>query len=283
MNMLSKLLPVLLLSSVLTAASAVLAAEGESEAQAALVSIEAAQGAASESLQLAQEIAAESLQKAQEMSEAAGDGVDKGAYDTVARTLQSFVQLGVLDLNSEDELPDLASIAEEAEYIAWATAENIEDPKGFLDSLVRLEMLYFIYGSSFADQADAADLQQQANDIKAEVEDIAVMKDESAANNNAALEALVAQTNEVEVASEDQDSALQIIKEIEAAVAADEQLAEIQAQGLNEIQASNDALVEEMESLSGSLMALFSDDEKQLIEQNYEDYSQIRNAAGLNN
>ncbi len=281
MNTLSKILPVLLLSSVLLEPNIGFAAEGVDEL---ITEIEDAQQASEGALDEAKLVVAESLENVEGVLAAAEGALDGEAYAIIARSLQSFVQLGVLDLNSEEELPDLAAIAAGSEYLDWAAGENIENPQGFLDALVRLEMLYFVYGGSLVDASeDVAAMPEQGNEPSAQVEETSLALSESLAIDSTAINDLIAQTNEVELTDDERDKALESIKEIEEAVVEVEQLVSIQAAGLTEIQATNDALVIEMEAFSDNMMSLFSDDEKQLIEQNYEDYGRIRSAAGLNN
>lgn len=281
MNTLSKILPVLLLSSVLLEPNIGFAAEGVDEL---ITEIEDAQQASEGALDEAKLVVAESLENVEGVLAAAEGALDGEAYAIIAGSLQSFVQLGVLDLNSEEELPDLAAIAAGSEYLDWAAGENIENPLGFLDALVRLEMLYFVYGGSLVDASeDVAAMPEQGNEPSAQVEETSLALSESLAIDSTAINDLIAQTNEVELTDDERDKALESIKEIEEAVVEVEQLVSIQAAGLTEIQATNDALVIEMEAFSDNMMSLFSDDEKQLIEQNYEDYGRIRSAAGLNN
>lgn len=281
MNTLSKILPVLLLSSVLLEPNIGFAAEGVDEL---ITEIEDAQQASEGALDEAKLVVAESLENVEGVLAAAEGALDGEAYAIIAGSLQSFVQLGVLDLNSEEELPDLAAIAAGSEYLDWAAGENIENPQGFLDALVRLEMLYFVYGGSLVDASeDVAAMPEQGNEPSAQVEETSLALSESLAIDSTAINDLIAQTNEVELTDDERDKALESIKEIEEAVVEVEQLVSIQAAGLTEIQATNDALVIEMEAFSDNMMSLFSDDEKQLIEQNYEDYGRIRSAAGLNN
>ena len=281
MNTLSKILPVLLLSSVLLEPNIGFAAEGVDEL---ITEIEDAQQASEGALDEAKLVVAESLENVEGVLAAAEGALDGEAYAIIARSLQSFVQLGVLDLNSEEELPDLAAIAAGSEYLDWAAGENIENPQGFLDALVRLEMLYFVYGGSLVDASeDEPAMPEQGNEPSAQVEETSLALSESLAIDSTAINDLIAQTNEVELTDDERDKALESIKEIEEAVVEVEQLVSIQAAGLTEIQATNDALVIEMEAFSDNMMSLFSDDEKQLIEQNYEDYGRIRSAAGLNN
>lgn len=281
MNTLSKILPVLLLSSVLLEPNIGFAAEGVDEL---ITEIEDAQQASEGALDEAKLVVAESLENVEGVLAAAEGALDGEAYAIIAGSLQSFVQLGVLDLNSEEELPDLAAIAAGSEYLDWAAGENIENPLGFLDALVRLEMLYFVYGGSLVDASeDVAAMPEQGNEPSAQVEETSLALSESLAIDSTAINDLIAQTNEAELTDDERDKALESIKEIEEAVVEVEQLVSIQAAGLTEIQATNDALVIEMEAFSDNMMSLFSDDEKQLIEQNYEDYGRIRSAAGLNN
>lgn len=281
MNTLSKILPVLLLSSVLLEPNIGFAAEGVDEL---ITEIEVVQQASEGALDEAKLVVAETLENVEGVLAAAEGALDEETYAIIARSLQSFVRLGVLDLNSEEELPDLADIAAGSEYLDWAAGENIENPQGFLDALVRLEMLYFVYEGSLMDASeDVAAMPEQGNEPSAQVEETSLALSESLAIDSTAINDLIEQTNQAELTDDERDKALESIKEIEEAVVEVEQLANIQAEGLTEIQATNDALITEMESFSDSMMSLFSDDEKQLIEQNYEDYGLIRSAAGLNN
>ena len=290
MNQLSKIFPLLVMSSLLLKASIGFADDNERgttapDLDATMVLVAEAQVLAADSLQQAQALAADSFQQAQDAMSMVESSLDSAAYGVIVRSLGSFVELGVLDLTSEEELPDLAEIAQNPDYRAWAEAQSIEDPLGYLQAIARLEMLYFVYSGMLTDDSDGigeANLEQLIEGENMELEATVASLQESLVGSDELIESLEGLTVDQLVATEIQLEAMQAIEEIEQSAIEVETLTASLIEANSLMEASAEVFELEMESLSNNLLGLFSAEEIKLIEENHEGYSQVRDAAGLN-
>lgn len=290
MNQLSKIFPLLVMSSLLLKASIGFADDNERgttapDLDATMVLVAEAQVHAADSLQQAQALAADSFQQAQDAMSMVESSLDSAAYGVIVRSLGSFVELGVLDLTSEEELPDLAEIAQNPDYRAWAEAQSIEDPLGYLQAIARLEMLYFVYSGTLTDDSDGigeANLEQLIEEENMELEATVASLQESLVGSDELIESLEGLTVDQLVATEIQLEAMQAIEEIEQSAIEVETLTASLIEANSLMEASAEVFELEMESLSNNLLGLFSAEEIKLIEENHEGYSQVRDAAGLN-